>query len=57
VTVELIRGRQLYRLALRYPREAGGGVDVVGEVPTVGALERLLHIHARLTLADLAEVT
>lgn len=56
VTVELVRGRYLYRLAHRYPQEAGGGAEVVGEVPTVGALETLLHIHARLTLADLAEV-
>lgn len=55
VTVELIRGRHLYRLAHRYRAEVGGGANVVGEVSTIEALERLLHTYARLTLADFAE--
>ncbi|MEV0397325.1 hypothetical protein [Polymorphospora rubra] len=55
VTVETIRGRHLYRLAHRQRPGAGEGVEVVGEVPTVGALENLLYVHARLTLADLAD--
>lgn len=54
VTVELIRGRHLYRLAYSYGPEVGG-VNVLGEVPTIAALERLLHAYTPLTLADLRE--
>lgn len=53
--MELIRGRHVYRLAHLYRQEVGGGVNVLGEVSTIGALEKLLHTYARLTLADLAE--
>ena len=55
VTVELIRGRQVLRLAHLYRPEVGGGVNVVGEVATVPALEQLLRTYTRLTLADFAE--
>jgi hypothetical protein len=54
VSVELIGGRYRYRLAHVY-REAGGGVNVLGEVATVPALERLLATYTRLSLADLIE--
>ena len=53
--MELVGGRQVFRLAQRYRPEVGGGVNVVGEVATVGALEQLLHTYTRLTLADFAE--
>lgn len=52
--MELIRGRYRYRLAHAYRGEAGG-LNVLGEVATVPALERLLTTYARLTLADLVE--
>jgi hypothetical protein len=55
VTVELIRGCHRYRLVHRYRQELGGGANVVGEVSTIEALEKLLHTHAHLTLADFAE--
>jgi hypothetical protein len=54
VSVELIRGRYRYRLAHAYP-DAGSGVNVLGEVASVPALEGLLTTYARLTLADLVE--
>lgn len=54
VSVERIGGRDLYRLAYRYGREVGG-VDVVGEVGTIAALERLLLARTPVTLADLRE--
>ena len=53
--MEGVRGRYLYRLAYRYRREVGG-VDVVGEVGSVGALERLLRTRTPLTLADFREL-
>ncbi|MGN9803523.1 hypothetical protein [Micromonospora sp. L32] len=55
VSVELIRGRQRYRLARRYPAEFGGGKDVLGEVGTVTELEELLRRRTPLDLADLRE--
>lgn len=55
VTVERIGGRQLYRLARRYRAEVGG-VDVLGEVGTVAALEALLSRRTPLTLADFREL-
>lgn len=54
VSIELINGRYLYRLAHRYAPEIGGA-DVVGEVSTVARLEALLLTRTRLTLADLRE--
>jgi hypothetical protein len=35
--------------------EARGGVNVLGEVTTLAAVERLLATYARITLADLVE--
>lgn len=55
VSVELIRGRQRYRLVRRYPAEFGGGKDVLGEVGTVTELEELLRRRTPLDLADLRE--
>lgn len=49
--MEFVRGRYRYRLA----HDVGGGVNVLGEVATVAALERLLAAYSRLTLADFAE--
>lgn len=54
VTVERIGGRHLYRLARRYRPEIGG-VDVLGEVGTVAALESLVLRRTPLTLADFHE--
>ncbi|MDW5323741.1 MULTISPECIES: hypothetical protein [unclassified Plantactinospora] len=54
VSVERIAGRYLYRLAYRY-RPDVGGVDVLGEVGTIAALERLLLARTPVTLADLRE--
>ncbi|WP_422770613.1 hypothetical protein ACN28C_28595 [Plantactinospora sp. WMMC1484] len=54
VSVERVGGRYLYRLAYRYRRDVGG-VDVVGEVDTIAALERLLLARTPVTLADLHE--
>lgn len=56
VTVERIGGRELYRLARRYRPEVGG-VDVLGEVPTVAALESLLLRRTPLSLADFHELS
>jgi hypothetical protein len=55
VSVERINGRYLYRLAYRYRREVGG-VDVLGEVGSLAALERLLLARIPVTLADLREL-
>ena len=55
VSVELIRGRQRYRLVRRYPAEFGGGKDVLGEVGTVTELEELVRRRTPLDLADLRE--
>jgi hypothetical protein len=55
VSVELVRGRYRYRLAHAFLSEAGGGVNVLGEVTDLAALERLLAAYARITLADLIE--
>lgn len=56
VSIERISGRYLYRLVRQYPSEVGGGRNVLGEVATVHALERLLRARTPLTLADLREV-
>ncbi|MEV4760316.1 hypothetical protein AB0J86_35160 [Micromonospora sp. NPDC049559] len=56
VTIELIQGRYRYRLVRLYRPEVGGGKDVLGEVGSVEALERLLRDRTPLTLADLREV-
>lgn len=53
--MELIRGRYRYRLAHAYRDEVGGGVNVLGEVATVEAVERLLATYAGMGLADLVE--
>ncbi|MGK5739143.1 hypothetical protein [Micromonospora sp. URMC 103] len=55
VSVELIGGRYRYRLVHRYPRQFGGGKNVLGEVGSVAELEDLLRRHTTLTLADLRE--
>ncbi|MDG4829870.1 hypothetical protein O7627_11215 [Solwaraspora sp. WMMD1047] len=55
VSVELVAGRQRYRLARRYAADVGG-VDVLGEVGTVPALERLLRDRTPLSLADFREL-
>ncbi|MEW2374859.1 hypothetical protein ACLQ22_06955 [Micromonospora sp. DT178] len=55
VSVELIRGRYRYRLVRRYPRQFGGGKDVLGEAGTVAELEELLRRRTPLGLADLRE--
>ncbi|SCL47763.1 hypothetical protein GA0070608_0271 [Micromonospora peucetia] len=55
VSVELIRGRHRYRLVRRYPRQFGGGKDVLGEVGSVAELEELLRRRTPLGLADLRE--
>ncbi|MEV6365287.1 hypothetical protein FXF53_19975 [Micromonospora sp. WP24] len=55
VSVELVRGRYRYRLVHRYPRQFGGGKNVLGEVGSVTELEELLHRRTSLTLADLRE--
>ncbi|MGW4465383.1 hypothetical protein [Micromonospora sp. NPDC004704] len=55
VSVERIQGRYLYRLVRYYPAEVGGGRNVLGEVATVEALDRLLRARTPLTLADLRE--
>lgn len=47
-----MRGAYRYRLAHAY---RGGGLNVLDEVTTVPALERLLTTYARLSLADLTE--
>jgi hypothetical protein len=57
VSVELIRGRYLYRLVRVYRTEVGGGKDVLGEVFTIEALAELLRARTPLTLADLRELT
>jgi hypothetical protein len=56
VSVELIRGRYVYRLVRLYRADHGGGKDVLGEVATVAALSELLRARTPLTLADLREV-
>ncbi|HEX2772073.1 MAG TPA: hypothetical protein VHN18_06540 [Micromonosporaceae bacterium] len=53
--MELIRGQYRYRLAHVYQDAVGGGVNVLGEVATVEAVERLLATYARMGLADLVE--
>lgn len=55
VSIERIGGRYLYRLAYRYRREVGG-LDVLAEVGSVAALERLLLTRTPVTLADLREL-
>ncbi len=55
VSVELIRGRYVYRLVHRYPRSFGGGKDVLGEVGSVAELEELLRRRTPVCLADLRE--
>jgi hypothetical protein len=55
VSVEFIGGRYRYRLAHVYREEVGGGVNVLGEVATVEAVEQLLSTYARMGLADLVE--
>ncbi|RIV35544.1 hypothetical protein [Micromonospora radicis] len=52
VSVELIRGRYLYRLVHRYPRRFGGGSNVLGEVGSVTELEALLRRLSPVSLAD-----
>lgn len=55
VSVELIRGRYVYRLVHRYPRRFGGGKNVLGEVGSVTELAELLRRVAPVSLADLHE--
>ena len=55
VSVELVRGRYRYRLSHRYPRQFGGGKNVLGEVGSIPELEDLLRRCTPLTLADLRE--
>ncbi len=55
VSVELIRGRHVYRLVHRYPRRFGGGDNVLGEVATVAELAALLRRWSPVDLADLHE--
>lgn len=55
VSVELVAGRHLYRLARCY-RPEFGGMDVLGEVSSVPALERLLRVRAAPGLADFREL-
>ncbi|MEV6816306.1 hypothetical protein [Micromonospora sp. NPDC051296] len=55
VSVELIRGRYVYRLVHRYPHRFGGGKDVLGEVGSVAELEELLRRRTPVRLADLRE--
>ncbi|MEV6690866.1 hypothetical protein AB0M35_05240 [Micromonospora sp. NPDC051196] len=55
VSIELIRGRHVYRLVHRYPRRFGGGDNVLGEVGTVAELAALLGQWSPVSLADLRE--
>ncbi|MGC5030766.1 hypothetical protein [Micromonospora sp. DT229] len=55
VSIELIRGRYVYRLTHRYPSRFGGGDNVLGEVATVAELAALLRQWSPVDLADLHE--